>query len=106
MQWLEKKTGPPAVEVNDLETLNELKKNNAVVVIGFFKDKESDMAKAFVEAAGAIDEHKILITSNDKVMADDAKDGSIFLFKDFDEPKAEYAGDAVAKVIHLNAVKP
>jgi hypothetical protein len=36
---LEKKTGPPAVPVEDLATLDKLKESNSVVVIGVFKVK-------------------------------------------------------------------
>ena len=39
VSWLEKKTGPPAVPVEDLPTLDKLKESNSVVVIGVFKVK-------------------------------------------------------------------
>merc|ERR1711936_1495923 len=39
VQWLEKKTGPPAVPVNDMESFEKLKEN-PVVVVGVFKDQE------------------------------------------------------------------
>ena len=68
-----------------------------MVIVGFFKDTESDMAKAYVAAASAIDEYKVLITSKDIIS--DLKDGSIIMYKDFDEPKIEYSGDADDKVI-------
>ena len=52
---MEKKTGPPAVAVSDMETLDKLKGYNAVVVVGVFKDAESDAAKEYVKAAAAIE---------------------------------------------------
>merc|ERR1719450_760260 len=58
VQWLEKKTGPPAVPVNDMESFEKLKEN-PVVVVGVFKDQESDAAKEFIKAAGTIEDHKI-----------------------------------------------
>ena len=99
VQWLEKKTGPPALDVNDVETLKELKENNKVVIVGFFTDKDSEGAKEFLKAAGAIDDHKVLITSNaDVIKAQDATDNSIVLYKSFDEPKVTFEGSLVAKV--------
>jgi len=100
VSWLEKKTGPPAVPVEDLATLNKLKESNSVVVIGVFKDAESDAAKEFVKAAGSIDDIKFLTTSNDEVMKGiQAADGEIVLFKNFDEPRVDYSGEAKAAAI-------
>merc|ERR1712088_809125 len=99
VSWLEKKPGPPAVPVEDLATLNKLKESNSVVVIGVFKD-ESEAAKEFVKAAGSIDDIKFLTTSNDEVMKGiQAADGEIVLFKNFDEPRVDYSGEAKATAI-------
>lgn len=95
-----KKTGPPAIEVNDVKTFNELKEINKVIIIGCFKDKESKLAKEFISAADQMEEHKILITSNEEVMkAADAKDATIALLKSFDDPKSFYLGEEKAKDI-------
>lgn len=37
VNWLKKKTGPPADELKSVDDLNKLKKDNEVVVIGVFK---------------------------------------------------------------------
>jgi len=96
VQWLEKKTGPPAVPVNDMESFEKLKEN-PVVVVGVFKDQESDAAKEFIKAAGTIEDHKIVITSDDEVKKGiQARDGWIIMFKNFDNPRVRYEGEAKA----------
>jgi protein disulfide-isomerase A1 len=96
VQWLEKKTGPPAVPVNDMESFEKLKEN-PVVVVGVFKDQESDAAKEFIKAAGTIEDHKIVITSDDEVKNGiQARDGWIIMFKNFDTPRVKYEGEAKA----------
>ena len=64
-----------------------------------FKDAESEAAKEFVKAAGSIDDIKFLTTSNDEVVKGiQAADGKIVLFKNFDEPRVDYSGEAKAVV--------
>ena len=71
-------------------------KTHFQVVMGYFKDKESDLAKAFVAAAENTDDHKIFITHNDDLISETesdgtkGQDGSIWMFKDFDEPKIKF----------------
>ena len=49
--WLEKKTGPVAVDLTDAKAAEKLIEDNEVVVIGFFKTKKSEKAKLFLEEA-------------------------------------------------------
>ncbi len=51
VEWLLKKTGPPAKEVKTVEEVEELKTESDVVVVGFFKDQESEGAQKFKEVA-------------------------------------------------------
>jgi len=99
VSWLVKKTGPAAVQLNDMETMEKMKEF-PVVIVGVFKDQESDAAKEFLKAAGAIEDHKILITSSDDVKKGiQARDGHIILFKNFDVPRVKYDGEAKADAI-------
>lgn len=92
--WVQKKTGPPALEVESADAAATLIADNKVVVIGFFKDRESDAAKAFLSVASGVDEYPFAITSNDDAVAKyEVTDGSIVLFKQFDEGKAVYDGE-------------
>jgi len=99
VSWLVKKTGPAAVQLNDMETMEKMKEF-PVVIVGVFKDQESDAAKEFLKAAGAIEDHKILITSSDDVKKGiQSRDGHIILFKNFDVPRVKYDGEAKADAI-------
>lgn len=93
VSWLMKKTGPVAKEIDSVDSAEEFLKENQVVVVGFFTDKESDEYKAFIAAANAIDEYPFGVTSNADVFKKyEIEDGKIVLFKQFDEGKAVYDG--------------
>ncbi|KAG5853714.1 hypothetical protein ANANG_G00029060 [Anguilla anguilla] len=65
-----------------------------VAVIGFFKDAESEGAKAFMKAAEAIDDIPFGITSDDALFSkfELSKDG-VVLFKKFDEGRNTFDGE-------------
>lgn len=80
--------------MENVEDAKKFVKSNTVTVIGFFKDRESAEAKAFLHAANIVDEFPFAITSNEAVYKEyDAKCGAIILFKDFDEGKAVFEGE-------------
>jgi protein disulfide-isomerase A1 len=56
VSWLEKKTGPPALDLADAEAAKKFVADNKVAVIGFFKDQTTAEAKAFLEVAATIDD--------------------------------------------------
>lgn len=66
--WVTKKTGPAAAEVKSVDDAEALIKDNKVVVIGFFKDRESDAAKTFLSVASGVDEYPFGITEVDAVL--------------------------------------
>lgn len=93
VSWLLKKSGPAAKDLNTVEEAEAFIKNNNVVVIGFFSDRESDEAKAFFSAANAIDDYPLGIATNEEVFKKyETESGKIILFKQFDEGKAVYDG--------------
>ena len=82
VNWLKKRTGPPAQELTTVEGARAFTKKDDVVVVGFFKDRESDGANAFISAADTQDSVTFGITSVKEVAdALDAKFDSIILFK-------------------------
>jgi len=98
--WVTKKSGPAAVTIEAVEAAEKLVEDNKVMVIGFFKDVESDNAKAFLKAADSLDDQVFGITSDDAVFAKyEAKDGSIVLFKKFDEGRNELDGDITDETV-------
>lgn len=92
--WLSKKIGPAASELETVEDAQKFVKENTVSVIGFFPDRESDLAKAFLSAANAIDEYPFSITSSEDVIAEyKATPGTFILFKNFDEGQVLFDGE-------------
>lgn len=95
---MSKKTGPPAVELETVEAAEQLIKDNKVAIIGFFKDRSSKEAVAFLAAAATNDESVFGITEKEDVYAKyEAKCGSVILFKQFDEGKVVFEGDATSE---------
>jgi protein disulfide-isomerase A1 len=93
VSWLLKKTGPAAKDLNTVEAAEEFIKENNVAIIGFFSDRESAEAKAFMSAANAVDDYQFGITSNADVFKKyETECGKIILFKQFDDGKAVFDG--------------
>lgn len=98
--WLKKKTGPPAKELNTVEEAKAFIDENKVAIVGFFKDQTTDKAKAYLATAFAIDDQQFAITSNEDVYKEyEAECGSIILFKQFDEGKVVFEGEATGESI-------
>ncbi|KAK3851523.1 hypothetical protein Pcinc_031790 [Petrolisthes cinctipes] len=94
VNWLLKKTGPPAKAIGSVEDAKAFIEEKTVVIIGFFKDQESAAAKEFLSAASTTDDHPFGITSDDAVFTEYGVSGEgIVLFKDFDEKKNVYEGE-------------
>ncbi|RXG70574.1 Protein disulfide-isomerase [Armadillidium vulgare] len=109
VNWLLKKTGPPAKDISSVEDAKSLISSKNVVIIGFFKDKDSATAKEFLGAAGSIDDFPFGITSDESLFKEyEVSDDSIILFKDFDEGKnifdGEYKEEEILKFVTANSL--
>lgn len=81
VQWLKKKTGPPATVLKTADEAKKAKDAAEVAVFAFFKDQSSADAKAYLEAADNI-ELPFHITSEQEVYdALEVKSDGIVLFK-------------------------
>ncbi|XP_076459256.1 protein disulfide-isomerase-like [Babylonia areolata] len=94
VNWLKKKTGPPAIDVTSPEAAKAVADNNEVVVLGFFKDQEGKEATAFKRVAAGYDDIPFAITSEDSVFEEYKmdKDG-VILLKHFDEGRNDFSED-------------
>lgn len=64
--WVEKKTGPEAVILEDAEKVKEFIADVDVAVVGFFKDQESEKAKQYRAAIRDYENYPVGITSDEK----------------------------------------
>ena len=80
---MEKKTGPPAVDLADADAAKAFKEDNSkLAVVGYFAEKDSAAAKAFLEVAGAMDDLKFAVTyDKDVAAALDITVESVVVFK-------------------------
>nr|AMM62656.1 conotoxin-specific protein disulfide isomerase (cspdi) [Conus textile] len=107
INWLKKKTSPPAKEVKTCEEAKTFIDSDEVIVMGFFKDQEGKGAAAFKKIAVKIKDVSFGITSEDSVFKEHKmkKDG-VVLFKKFDEGRSDFSGDfeeaAMSKFIKDN----
>lgn len=98
MKWLEKKTGPRALEIKSVKEAEAFISSQPVVVIGFFDDFDSDDVEIFLGAADTIDNYDFGITSNKDVFKKyEAESGSVILFKEFDERKSVFDGPEITE---------
>ncbi|KAM9482044.1 protein disulfide-isomerase [Clarias gariepinus] len=94
VNWLKKKTGPAATTISEVTQAESLIADNEVAVIGFFKDVESDGAKAFLKAAEAIDDIPFGISSDDATFSKfEVTKDAVVLFKKFDEGRNTFDGE-------------
>ncbi|XP_029189738.2 protein disulfide-isomerase 2-like [Acropora millepora] len=107
VSWLEKKTGPPAKELMTAEEVKAFTEKSDVVVVGFYKDKDSENAKAFIQAAEGTDDVEFGIVHDEALAKENnvEKDGLV-LFKKFDEGRVDYDGEhneaAITQFIKAN----
>jgi len=100
ISWLEKKTGPPAKAIDSVDAAKAFAEENEVAVIGFFKDAETDAAKAFLAAAGTMDDYPFGITGDDAVFAEYSVEGEgVVLLKKFDEGRNNLEGDVTEESV-------
>ncbi|XP_077980807.1 protein disulfide-isomerase-like [Glandiceps talaboti] len=101
VSWVYTKTGPPAKAVESVEDAEKNAKDLEVFVLGFFKNAESDEAKAFLAAADGMDGITFGITSKDDVFShyDVKEDNAVVLLKQFDEGRNDFSGDYNAETL-------
>ncbi|XP_045212696.2 protein disulfide-isomerase-like, partial [Mercenaria mercenaria] len=98
VNWLKKKTGPAATTLQNKEDTAAMIEKDEVVVVGFFKDANSDGAKVFTEVAAGIDDIPFGIASDTDIFKEHEMDSDgVMLFKKFDEGKNKFEGELTAE---------
>lgn len=92
VNWINKKSGPAAVELKTADDLVTAQEKHDVFVIGAFASLDSDAAKAFLKLADADDNQVYTITASADVKAKlEIKAGdAIVVLKTFDELRNEF----------------
>ncbi|XP_029950324.1 protein disulfide-isomerase [Salarias fasciatus] len=92
--WLKKRTGPAVITLTEVSAAESLIADNEVAIIGFFKDADSEGAKAYQKAAEAVDDIPFAMTSSDAVYSKfEVSKDSVVLFKKFDEGRNTFDGE-------------
>merc|ERR1711962_1626703 len=109
ISWVEKKTGPVAATLADVDAAKKFVEDNELAVIGFFAEAEGAAAKAFLEVAGAMDDLKFAIGNADIAAEHKVSGDAIVLFKIFDEGRNDLTEgltdvDGVTKFIASNSL--
>merc|ERR1711971_1033163 len=100
VSWINKKSaGVP--KLDNEEAANALVSGNRVAAIGFFKDSNSKEARAYLEAANAIEDVVCAVTSSDAVfkLFNVESDAAVVVLKKFDDLRSELEGDITAESV-------
>ena len=82
MNWLVKKTGPPAKSLASVDEVKNFIDGSNVAIVGFFADQETPAAKNFLNVASAIDDQVFGIVSDASIFPEfKAEDSKIVMFK-------------------------
>jgi protein disulfide-isomerase A1 len=92
VSWISKKTGPAFKTLSTKEEVEAFKASHEVAVVAFF-GTESAHFKTFESVAQGVDEVAFAIISVPSVAAELESEGSIVLFKKFDEGRVAYSGE-------------
>jgi len=107
--WVEKKTGPAAVTLADVDAAKKFVEDNEIAVVGFFAEAEGAAAKAFLEVAGGMDDLKFALGNADIAAEHKVEGDAVVLFKKFDEGRNDMTEDltdveAVTKFVASNSL--
>merc|ERR1719433_2555865 len=91
-------TGPAAKTLATVDEAKAFVADNDIAIIGFFDSVDSDGAKAFLAAAGNMDDFPFAITSEAAVLAE-YKAAGVVIFKNFDEGRNDMEGDVTEESV-------
>uniref|UniRef100_F6PGL7 protein disulfide-isomerase n=2 Tax=Monodelphis domestica TaxID=13616 RepID=F6PGL7_MONDO len=104
VKWMQLQLQPAVIILEDVPTVESLVDSNELVVLGIFKDAQSDNVKNFTLAAESIDGIPFGITYNNEAFSKyQLEKDSIILFKKFDEGRNNFHGE-ISKMNLINFV--
>jgi protein disulfide-isomerase A1 len=95
VEWIKKKTGPPAVLLSTRDEIEEFTESNDVVVVGFLDHNHQHEKEMFNTAAYGDDQSGVPygLATSELASHYDAISPSVIMFKKFDEGKVNYVND-------------
>ncbi|CAD5122607.1 DgyrCDS11019 [Dimorphilus gyrociliatus] len=93
VNWVTKKSGPPAINLENVEAAKAFVDKDDVVIVGFFKNAEDAEAKAFLNVAAAFDDLPIGISYDEAVKKEYEMENGVSMFRKFDDGRVNYDGD-------------
>ncbi|NWW53748.1 PDIA2 isomerase, partial [Pedionomus torquatus] len=94
VSWMQRRAGPSAMLLQDPDTATTFIGSQDLVVIGFFKDLESEAARVFYEVAGDVVDMPFGVVEAAEVFeAYGLSADTVCLFKKFDEGRADFPVD-------------
>ncbi|XP_063200940.1 protein disulfide-isomerase A2 [Chroicocephalus ridibundus] len=94
VRWMERRAGPSATLLQDADTAAAFVGSQDVVVVGFFKDLESEAAQVFYEVAGEVVDMTFGVAEAAEVFeAYGLSADTVCLFKKFDEGRTDFPVD-------------
>ncbi|KAF5303370.1 hypothetical protein FQR65_LT08283 [Abscondita terminalis] len=106
--WLEKKSGDPVKLITTLNDAQKVIEDNDVVIIGFFTDKSSNQITIYSNVSDTFDTFLFAMITDENIFKEfGATDGSVTLFKKFDEKKSifdkEFTANNLRMFVHLES---
>lgn len=90
VQWLKRRSGPGAQELDSVAAAAQFIDSHNITVVGFFENLESDAAKLLREVYLEKADTEIAVTTTPEVFQKyEVKGNSVVLFKKFDEGRAD-----------------
>jgi len=91
VNWIKKRSGPPASEVDD-DKLESLKKSEKFLVV-YFGSTDSAEYTQFEKVAAGDDKHTFVYNTDSKAAPEGLTQPGVAIFRQFDEPTVVYSGD-------------
>ena len=99
VNWMRKKTGPPTMKLNKVEDVEKFIQENEVAIVYFGKDSKD--IEEYSKVARYDEEHVFGTADASEILSKyNVKEGTVVLFKKFDEGKNELSGDLTEKKIN------
>ncbi|XP_070841664.1 protein disulfide-isomerase A2 [Chaetodon trifascialis] len=93
IQWMKRRTGPGAPELDSADSAEQFIDSHKIAVVGFFEDLESEAAKMFKEVSWDMTDTEFAMSASPEVFQKyEVKADSVVLFKKFDEGRADFEG--------------